>query len=382
MPKITSKLPDVGTTIFTVMSQLAAEHNAINLPQGFPDFSAPGELLDRVNHHLQAGNNQYAPMSGAPELLKQVALKLNRSYDRNINTNTEITITSGATEALYSAITAYVHPGDEVIVFDPAYDSYDPAIRLSGGHAVHIPLLAPDFKVDWNRVATAINTKTRMIVINTPHNPTGTILTADDIAALIELVRDTQIILLSDEVYEHIIFDDQRHESLMHYDELADRSVMVYSFGKTFHATGWKIGYCVANEYLMKEFRKIHQYVQFCVATPLQLGLADYLANNTAHYEQLGSFYAGKRDRFVELMAKSRFAIQPSAGTYFQMADYSAISQLPDTDFCNMLTTQHGVAAIPISVFYADPPKQNVVRFCFAKNTPTLEQAAEILCAI
>jgi len=382
MPKITSKLPDVGTTIFTVMSQLAAEHNAINLAQGFPDFSAPGELLDRVNHHLQAGNNQYAPMSGAPELLKQVALKLNRSYDRNINANTEITITSGATEALYSAITAYVHPGDEVIVFDPAYDSYDPAIRLSGGHAVHIPLLAPDFKVDWNRVAAAINPKTRMIVINTPHNPTGTILTADDIAALTELIRDTQIILLSDEVYEHIIFDDQRHESLMHYDELADRSVMVYSFGKTFHATGWKIGYCVANEHLMKEFRKIHQYVQFCVATPLQLGLADYLANNTAHYEQLGSFYAGKRDRFVELMAKSRFAIQPSAGTYFQMADYSAISQLPDTDFCNTLTTQHGVAAIPISVFYADPPKQNVVRFCFAKNTPTLEQAAEILCAI
>jgi methionine aminotransferase len=382
MPKITSKLPDVGTTIFTVMSQLAAEHNAINLAQGFPDFSAPGELLDRVNHHLQAGNNQYAPMSGAPELLEQVALKLNRSYDRNINANTEITITSGATEALYSAITAYVHPGDEVIVFDPAYDSYDPAIRLSGGRAVHIPLLAPDFKVDWNRVATAINTKTRMIVINTPHNPTGTILTADDIAALTELVRDTQIILLSDEVYEHIIFDDQRHESLMHYDELADRSVMVYSFGKTFHATGWKIGYCVANEHLMKEFRKIHQYVQFCVATPLQLGLADYLANNTAHYEQLDSFYAGKRDRFVELMAKSRFAIQPSAGTYFQMADYSAISQLPDTDFCNTLTTQHGVAAIPISVFYADPPKQNVVRFCFAKNTPTLEQAAEILCAI
>jgi methionine aminotransferase len=382
MPKITSKLPDVGTTIFTVMSQLAAEHNAINLAQGFPDFSAPGELLDRVNHHLQAGNNQYAPMSGAPELLEQVALKLNRSYDRNINANTEITITSGATEALYSAITAYVHPGDEVIVFDPAYDSYDPAIRLSGGHAVHIPLHAPDFKVDWNRVAAAINPKTRMIVINTPHNPTGTILTADDIAALTELVRDTQIILLSDEVYEHIIFDDQRHESLMHYDELADRSVMVYSFGKTFHATGWKIGYCVANEHLMKEFRKIHQYVQFCVATPLQLGLADYLANNTAHYEQLGSFYAGKRDRFVELMAKSRFAIQPSAGTYFQMADYSAISQLPDTDFCNTLTTQHGVAAIPISVFYADPPKQNVVRFCFAKNTPTLEQAAEILCAI
>ena len=321
-------------------------------------------------------------MSGAPKLLEQVALKLNRSYNRNINANTEITITSGATEALYSAITAYVHPGDEVIVFDPAYDSYDPAIRLSGGHAVHIPLLAPDFKVDWNRVATAINPKTRMIVINTPHNPTGTILTADDIAALTELVRDTQIILLSDEVYEHIIFDDQRHESLMHYGELADRSVMVYSFGKTFHATGWKIGYCVANEYLMKEFRRIHQYVQFCVATPLQLGLADYLANNTAHYEQLGSFYAGKRDRFVELMAKSRFAIQPSAGTYFQMADYSKISRLPDTDFCNTLTTQHGVAAIPISVFYANPPEQNVVRFCFAKNTPTLEQAAEILCAI
>lgn len=382
MQQLTSKLPDVGTTIFTVMSQLAAEHKAINLAQGFPDFSAPGDLLDRVNHHLQAGNNQYAPMSGAPKLLEQVALKLNRSYDRNINANTEITITSGATEALYSAITAYVHPGDEVIVFDPAYDSYDPAIRLSGGHAVHIPLLAPDFKVDWNRVATAINPKTRMIVINTPHNPTGTILTADDIAALTELVRDTQIILLSDEVYEHIIFDDQRHESLMHYDELADRSVMVYSFGKTFHATGWKIGYCVANKYLMKEFRRIHQYVQFCVATPLQLGLADYLASNTAHYEQLGSFYAGKRDRFVELMAKSRFAIQPSAGTYFQMADYSKISQLPDTDFCNTLTTQHGVAAIPISVFYADPPEQNVVRFCFAKNTPTLEQAAEILCAI
>ena len=381
-PVFSSKLPDVGTTIFTVMSQLAAEHDAINLAQGFPDFAAPARLLERVNQHLQAGHNQYAPMSGLPELREQIAIKLERSYQRRMNPDTEITVTSGATEALYCAITAFVNPGDEVIVFDPAYDSYDPAIRLAGGKVIHIAMAVPDFRIDWNCVADAISPATRMIIINTPHNPTGTTLSAADIDTLTDLVRDTRIILLSDEVYEHMIFDGQRHESLLYRAELASRSLVVYSFGKTFHATGWKIGYCVAAEPLMAEFRRIHQFVQFCVVAPMQFALADYLASDPSHYEELGEFYARKRDHFAQLMRGSRFALTPSSGTYFQMADYSEISAKSDTDFANWLTVSQGVAAIPISVFYETPPQQQMVRFCFAKNNPTLEQAGELLCAI
>jgi methionine aminotransferase len=377
-----SKLPDVGTTIFTVMSQLAQDCDAINLSQGFPDFMAPAELLDRVSHHLQAGHNQYAPMPGVPELREQIARLILASYDRGLDPDTEITVTSGATEALFSAIQSFVGTGDEVIVFDPAYDSYDPAIRLAGGRAIHIPLLAPDFCPDWDQVKDAINGRTRMIVLNSPHNPSGAVLSAADMATLSQLLRNTNIILLSDEVYEHIIFDGTRHESLHRHSELAERSLIVSSFGKTYHATGWKIGYCTAPARLMAEFRKVHQFVQFCVATPMQLALADYMQSNSQHYRKLGEFYQQKRDRFADLLGNSRFRLTPSAGTYFQLADYSAISSTDDREFTRWMTTEKGVATIPISVFYETPPDQHYIRFCFAKNDATLTQAADILCAI
>ena len=382
MPSTQSKLPDVGTTIFTVMSQLANDSGAINLSQGFPDFSAPQGLLDRVTHHLQAGNNQYAPMAGIPELREQIAAKTERLYGRKTNPDTEVTVTSGATEALFSAIEAFVHGGDEVIIFDPAYDSYEPAITLAGGRAVHIPMLAPKFKVDWNLVADAIDANTRMIILNTPHNPTGAVLDAEDMRKLDELVRDTEIILLGDEVYEHIIFDRRQHASLLRSAELARRSLVISSFGKTYHATGWKIGYCVGPAGLMDEFRRVHQFVQFCVVTPLQFALADYLASDPEHYLNLPRFYEEKRDRFCALLEPSRFTFVPSAGTYFQLVDYTAISTEGDVEFARRLTTEHGVACIPVSVFYASPPEQRLLRFCFAKHPDTLEKAAGILCKI
>jgi methionine aminotransferase len=385
MDRLRSKLPDVGTTIFTVMSQLAQTHNAINLSQGFPDFPAPPELLEGINRHLHNGHNQYAPMAGIQELREQVAAKTLATYQHKTDPDTEITITSGATSALFSAIEAFVHSGDEVIVFDPAYDSYDPAIRLAGGLAVHIPLVAPDFHIDWEQVASAVNKKTRMIILNSPHNPTGAILSTDDIASLASLTRDTNIILLSDEVYEHMVFDGQRHESLLCHEELAARSLVISSFGKTYHATGWKVGYCIAPAELMTEFRRIHQYVQFCVVTPIQYALADYLQTHPEHYRELPDFYAEKRNKFNDLLSGSRLKLKPSAGTYFQLADYGAISNQPDTEFTRWMTVEKGIAAIPISVFYAaenQPDKQTLMRFCFAKNDQTLEQAAEILCAI
>jgi methionine aminotransferase len=385
MDTLHSKLPDVGTTIFTVMSQLAQTHNALNLSQGFPDFSAPPELLERVNYHLHNGHNQYAPMTGIPELREQIAAKTLATYQRTTDPDTEITITSGATSALFCAIEAFVHSGDEVIVFDPAYDSYDPAISLAGGRAVHIPLSTPDFHIDWDRVAAAINKNTRMIILNSPHNPTGAVLSADDIATLNTLVSDTNIILLSDEVYEHMVFDGQRHESLLRHPELAARSLVISSFGKTYHATGWKVGYCIAPPVLMAAFRRIHQYVQFCVVTPIQHALADYLQSHPQHYQELPDFYEEKRNKFNGLLSDSRLKLQPSAGTYFQLADYGAISDLVDTEFTRWMTIEKGIAAIPISVFYAAehiPAKQTLMRFCFAKSDQTLEQAAEILCAI
>jgi methionine aminotransferase len=377
-----SKLPDIGTTIFTVMSALAEQYGALNLSQGFPDFEAPAELLADVSKHMAAGHNQYAPMAGIPKLRNSIAAKTASCYRRHLNPDTEITITSGATSALFNAIEAFVHPGDEVIVFDPAYDSYDPAIRLAGGKAVHLPLLAPDFSIDWNRVSAAITSRTAMLILNSPHNPTGSVISAADIESLKELVRDTQIILLSDEVYEHIIFDNQRHESLLLDDELFERSLVVSSFGKTFHMTGWKIGFCVAPEALMQEFRRIHQFTQFCVVTPMQWALADFLDNHAEHYLQLGRFYEKKRDHFVALLAESRFKLTPSAGTYFQLADYSDISDMQDTEFTRWMTIEKGVAAIPVSVFYESPPEQQIIRFCFAKNSATINEAAEILCAI
>jgi len=379
---IHSKLADVGTTIFTVMSQLAAEHGAINLSQGFPDFPAPAGLLDRVSHHLRAGNNQYAPMSGLPTLRQQIARKTLTLYERQVDPDTEVTVTSGATEALFCAIEAVVHPGDEVLCLDPAYDSYDPAIRLAGGHAVHIPLREPGFSVDWDRVRAAITPRTRLLILNSPHNPTGAVLSVDDIAALTECVRDSRLLLLSDEVYEHIIFDGHRHESLLRYPELAERSFVVSSFGKTYHATGWKIGYCVAPEALTREFRRVHQFVQFCVVTPMQWALADFLEADPGHYLDLPSFYQTKRDMFCALLADSRFSYTPSSGTYFQLLDYSRITTEPDVDYARRLTREAGVACIPVSVFYARPVRTSLLRFCFAKDPATLERAAEILCRI
>ena len=379
---IPSKLPDVGTTIFTVMSELAATHGAINLSQGFPDFPAPPGLLDRVSHHLRAGHNQYAPMSGLPALREQIARKTLALYGRSVDPDTEITVTSGATEALFSAIEAVVQPGDEVLCFDPAYDSYDPAIRLAGGRAVHLPLRQPAFSMDWERVRAAITPRTRLLILNSPHNPTGAVLSAADLAALADLVRNTGLLVLSDEVYEHILFDGQRHESLLRYPELAERSLVVSSFGKTYHATGWKIGYCVAPAALTREFRRVHQFVQFCVVTPMQWALADFLESDPRHYLELPAFYQAKRDQFCRLLGASRFGFTPSAGTYFQLLDYSRISDEPDVDFARRLTQEHGVACIPVSVFCATPLDRPLLRFCFAKDPATLERAAEILCGI
>jgi methionine aminotransferase len=379
---VKSKLPDVGTTIFTVMSQMALEYDAINLSQGYPDFPPPERLLERVTAHLRNGHNQYAPMAGVPELRENIAAKTENLYGRRVDPDIEITVTSGATEALFCAIEAFVHPGDEVIVFDPAYDSYDPAIRLAGGHAIHIPLTAPEFHVDWNRVAEALNDNTRLIIINTPHNPTGAVWDRDDMSTLAELVRDTDILLLGDDVYEHIIFDGRRHESLLRDPELARRSLVVSSFGKTYHATGWKIGYCIAPADLMREFRRVHQFVQFCVATPLQYALADFLESDASHYLNLPRFYEAKRDQFCQLLEPSRFRLIPSAGTYFQLLDYTAMSSANDVEYSTNLTQKAGVACIPISVFYANPPAQKILRFCFAKDSQTLEKAAEILCKI
>lgn len=377
-----SKLPGLGTTIFTVMSQLATDCGAINLSQGFPDFPAPDDLLAHVNHHMLAGHNQYAPMAGVAGLRQQIALKTERMYACKPDADSEVTVTSGATAALFTAIEAFVHDRDEVIVFDPAYDSYDPAIRLAGGRAIHIPMTAPNFCIDWNRVADAINDRTKMIILNTPHNPTGSVLDDQDMVELANLVEPTDIILLGDEVYEHIIFDGRSHVSLLRYPELARRSLVVSSFGKTFHMTGWKIGYCIAPARLMAEFRKVHQFVQFCVVTPMQLGLADFLQTGAAHYLDLPAFYARKRDNFCRLLEGSRFAYTPSAGTYFQLVDYSAITDEPDVEYARRLTREVGVAAIPVSVFYATAPDQHLLRFCFAKNTDTLERATEILCGI
>ena len=377
-----SKLPDIGTTIFTVMSQLAADCNAINLSQGYPDFAVPERLLERVIHHLRSEHNQYAPMAGLPELRDQIAAKTERLYGRPTNPDTEVTVTSGATEALFSAIDAFVHRGQEVIVFDPAYDSYDPAIRLAGGTAVHVPLQPSGFGIDWQRVGNAINPSTRMIILNTPHNPTGAVLDSDDLSTLAELVRNTDIILLGDEVYEHIIFDKRLHQSLLRREELASRSLVVSSFGKSIHATGWKVGYCVASADLTAEFRKVHQFVQFCVVAPIQYALADFLADEPQHLDELPDFYERKRDRFCELLAPSRFTFKPSAGTYFQLVDYSAISAEHDVDFARRLTREIGVAAIPVSVFYESPPQQQWLRFCFAKDESTLVAATERLCKI
>lgn len=376
-----SKLPHIGTTIFTVMSQMAADYQAINLSQGFPDFDGPSALLDGVASYISKGVNQYAPMMGVPALREQIAAKVARLYG-NAVTDAEVTVTSGATEALFAAIAAVVRPSDEVIVFDPAYDSYEPAVTLNGGRTVHLQLQPPRFGIDWQQVQAAITPRTRLIILNSPHNPTGAVLGADDLAQLAALVRDTDILLLSDEVYEHIVFDGQVHQSLHRHPELYERSFVVSSFGKTYHTTGWKIGYCVAPPPLSAEFRKMHQYLTFSTCTPMQWALADILRGQPEHADQLPAFYQQKRDSFCQLISSSRFRFTPSAGTYFQLVDYRAISDLPDVEFCRWLTQQAGVAAIPVSVFCQTPPEMRLIRFCFAKGQDTLERAAERLCAL
>ncbi len=376
--RINSKLPDVGTTIFTVMSTLAAKHQAINLSQGFPDYNPPDALVDALCGALRAGNHQYAPMIGLAALREQLAEKIKQRYSRNVDTETEITIGPGATEALYCAITALVAKGDEVIVFDPAYDSYAPAIELAGGRAVHIPLTMAEFCIDWQALRDSINVRTRMIIINTPHNPTGTVLCRDDLDKLADLTRDTDIVLLADEVYEYLIFDGRTHASVLSHDELYARSVAVFSFGKTFHATGWKTGYCVAPQNLMREVRKVHQFVTFVANTAVQHALAKFYAEDTQHLDGLADFYQQKRDLFNAGINDTKLASSPSAGTYFQLVDYGAISDLIDTEFCNAIT-KLGVAAIPLSPFYKNPPEHRLARFCFAKNDETLQQALTLL---
>ncbi|WP_438283282.1 pyridoxal phosphate-dependent aminotransferase [Pseudomonas alabamensis] len=381
---IDSKLPDVGMTIFTTMSQLAAETGALNLSQGFPDFDGPKGLLEAVGRHVLAGHNQYAPMAGLPALREQVARKIASLYGALVDPEQDVTITPGATEAIFCTIHAVVRPGDEVIVFDPCYDSYDPAVRLAGGQCVHVPLDGGDFRIDWQRLSDALSPRTRMIVINSPHNPSGALLTAEDLDQLAALIEGRDILLLSDEVYEHLVYDGVRHASVLAHAALRSRAFVVSSFGKTYHVTGWKTGYVVAPARLSAELRKVHQYVNFCGVTPLQHALADFMAQDPGHVERLPAFYQAKRDLLCGLLASSRFTFTPAQGTYFQLVDYSAIRpDLDDTDMALWLTREHGVATIPISVFYQRPiAGQRLVRLCFAKREETLRQAAERLCAI
>lgn len=375
---LTSRLPQVGTTIFTVMSALAQQHGAINLSQGFPDFDAPAELLALLAQHAQAGHNQYAPMTGVPVLREAIAAKVNALYGAQYDVDAEITVTAGATQAIFTAVAAMVHPGDEVIVFTPVYDSYGPSIELQGGRVVYAPLTLPDYRPDWDAVARLITPRTRMILLNTPHNPTGAVWTAEDMQRLAALVKDTDIVLLSDEVYEHMVFDQARHESVLRYPDLAERAFVVSSFGKTYHITGWKVAYCLAPRELMAEFRKAHQFVVFTVHAPSQYALADFM-KKPGWYEQLKALYQGKRDIFRQALAGSRFELLPCQGTYFQCVKYGAISEEGDRDFVERLIREHGVAAIPVSAFYPDGDDHGVIRFCFAKSAATLEQALERL---
>jgi methionine transaminase len=375
---IKSKLPSVGTTIFTVMSKLAADLGAINLSQGFPDFDCDPALVDAVARQMRAGRNQYAPMQGVPALRHAIAAKFTELYGAAYDPESEVTVTSGGTEAIFDAVAAIVHPGDEVIVFEPVYDSYVPAIDVAGGKAVVVSLRYPDYRIPWDEVRAAMTTRTRMIMLNSPHNPTATILTADDMAELTRIVDRTPIIIVSDEVYEHIVFDGARHESMARYDTLRSRSFIVGSFGKTYHVTGWKIGYVVAPAALTAEFRKVHQFVTFSTNTPIQYALADFLTEKRG-YPELASFYQRKRDLFLDLIRGSRWKPLPSRGTYFQLLDYSAITDERDMDFALRLTKEHGVASIPTSAFLYKQPPPLALRFCFAKKDETLEAAAKRL---
>jgi methionine aminotransferase len=375
---VSSKLPTVQTSIFAVMSKLAAEQQAINLSQGFPGFDCSPELIGLVEKHMRLARNQYAPMPGVPELREAIAEKTEFLYSAQYNPETEITITAGATQALYTAITALVKEGDEVIIIEPAYDSYAPAVELAGGKCVFFQLQPGSFSINWAEFQKLINPRTRMILLNTPHNPTGSALSAADMQKLEKLTNNTDIVILSDEVYEHILFDGLEHQSVARYPKLAQRALIVSSFGKTYHNTGWKIGYCLGPENLMAEFRKVHQFLVFSVNTPIQFALAEYLRNREAYLE-LSAFYQQKRDFFNRLFKGSRFHIKPSQGTYFQLLDFAAISNESDVDFARKLTIEHKVASIPVSVFYHKKTASSLLRFCFAKNNEELERAAEKL---
>jgi len=375
---IQSKLPNVGTTIFTIMSQLAAAHDAINLSQGFPDFDINPKLINLVNKRITQGPHQYAPMQGAQRLREVISEKVYKLYNRHYHEDDEITITAGATQALYTAIAAFIKENDEVILFTPAYDCYQPAIEICGGKPVFFQLKAPDYRVNWEEVKKLINQKTRMIVINTPHNPTGSILSKNDLLELEKIVSNTDIIVLSDEVYEHLIYEDEEHQSVASYPVLADSAIAVFSFGKTFHVTGWKMGYVLAPENLMQEFRKVHQFNVFSCNHPLQLALADYMSDED-NYLGLSAFYDEKRTMFLEMVSASRFKASPSKGTYFQLLNYSEISSLSDVDMAKKLVVDHKLASIPISVFYHANLDEHFLRFCFAKKEETLKRAGDIL---
>ncbi len=373
-----SKLPDQKDSIFAVMSQLATKYNAIDLSQGFPNFETDRQLKELVHKAMYDGYNQYAPMTGVPELREQIVLKIESLYGKKYDKDSEVTVTNGATQALNSAITAFIHKGDEVIVFKPAYDSYEPSIKINGGIPVLIELKGKDFKIDWEEVKQKITSRTKMVIINTPHNPSGTVLEREDMLKLESLLKNTNIILLSDEVYEHLIYDGKKHQSAALFKDLSSRTVICASFGKTFHNTGWKTGYCVAPAELMKEIRKVHQFVVFCINHPMQRAFAEYL-KNPDHYLQLNKFYQEKRDRFLSLIGNSNFKGKLSAGTYFQVLDYSEISSESDVEFAKKLVSEHNLATIPVSVFNIDEKDNKQLRFCFAKTDETLEKAAAIL---
>lgn len=377
-PAVASRLPRVGTTIFTVMSALAQQHGAVNLGQGFPDFECDPGLLDAVDEAMRGGLNQYPPMAGVPALREAVAAKIGSMYGRAYDPATEITITAGATQAILTAVLAVVHPGDEVIVLDPCYDSYEPNIALAGATAVHVPLTPGTFAPDWERMAAALTPRTRAIVVNTPHNPSATVWSQADMQRLAELLRPTDVLVIADEVYEHMVFDGALHQSVARFPELAARSFIVSSFGKTYHVTGWKIGYVAAPAALTAEFRKVHQFNVFSVNTPMQHGLARYMAD-ASHHLELPAFYQRKRDLFRAGLEATRLVPLPSRGSYFQCVDYSAVSDRPEADFCRWLTAEIGVAAIPLAAFYADAFEQRIARFCFAKKDETLQVALERL---
>ncbi len=375
---IQSRLPDIGTSIFTVMSAMAQQHGAINLSQGFPDFPVDEGLINLISSYMREGHNQYAPMPGVPQLREVVAHALKKSYQHPVDPEREVTITSGATGGIYASISAFVNPGDEVILFDPSYDSYGPSVRLNGGIPIHINLKFPAYTIDWQEVRTKITPKTRMIIINSPHNPTGVVLGDEDLAELERIVLEHNLIVLSDEVYDRLVYDGQTHQSVLKLPGLASQSIAVFSFGKTFHATGWKVGYVVAPEYLTAEIRKAHQFIVFSVNTAVQLGLADYM-KTPSRYLELSAFYQQKRDFFLEHMKGSSFEPLPCQGAYFQLMSYAGLAKKADVQMAEDLTKKFKVASIPISVFYLDRTDNRILRFCFAKKEETLFQAAEIL---